>query len=63
VLCAEEKRQEAATVVDHIEPHRGDMKLFWDHKNWRPLCKRHHDRKTANEDSHRGRDGRWGGSR
>lgn len=34
----------AATVVDHIEPHRGDMKLFWDTSNWQSLCKACHDR-------------------
>ena len=27
-----------ATVVDHIVPHRGDMKLFWRRSNWQPLC-------------------------
>ena len=27
-----------ASVVDHIEPHRGDMKLFWDLNNWQSLC-------------------------
>lgn len=44
-----------ATVVDHIIPHRGDLSsaAFWDETNWQPLCKRHHDRKTA-------REGRWG---
>jgi len=36
-----------ATVVDHIIPHRGDMKLFWDKSNWQPLCKKCHDAKTA----------------
>ncbi len=36
-----------ATVVDHIEPHRGDMRLFWDKANWQPLCKLCHDKKTA----------------
>ena len=35
---------------DHIVPHRGDMRLFWDESNWQPLCKRHHDVKTRNED-------------
>ncbi len=40
----------AATVVDHIKPHRGDMGLFWDRANWQPLCKPCHDRKTAVED-------------
>lgn len=27
-----------ATVVDHVTPHKGDMKLFWDRKNWQSLC-------------------------
>ena len=36
-----------ATVVDHIVPHRGDHRLFWDEQNWQPLCKACHDRKTG----------------
>ncbi|MBV2138562.1 MAG: HNH endonuclease [Candidatus Thiodiazotropha sp. (ex Ctena orbiculata)] len=32
-----------ATVVDHIVPHRNDMKLFWDKSNWQSLCKPCHD--------------------
>lgn len=28
----------AATVVDHVVPHRGDMALFWDRSNWQGLC-------------------------
>jgi 5-methylcytosine-specific restriction protein A len=32
-----------ATVVDHVQPHRGDKALFWDKSNWQPLCKAHHD--------------------
>lgn len=43
VMCAAEGRTERATVVDHIKPHRGDMKLFWDATNWQSLCKQHHD--------------------
>lgn len=39
-----------ATVVDHIIPHRGDMVLFWDEKNWQPLCETCHNIKTAKED-------------
>ncbi len=39
-----------AEVVDHIVPHRGDMKLFWDPNNWQGLTKKDHDRKTAIED-------------
>lgn len=49
-LCAECRRAgklTPATVVDHIMPHRGDMQLFWDKKNWQPLCKDCHDRKTG----------------
>jgi len=33
----------AATVVDHIKPHKGDRKLFWCRKNWQSLCKHCHD--------------------
>ncbi|HEY6527263.1 MAG TPA: HNH endonuclease [Cellvibrionaceae bacterium] len=32
-----------AAVVDHIQPHRGDSKLFWDKTNWQSLCKHCHD--------------------
>jgi 5-methylcytosine-specific restriction enzyme A len=32
-----------ATVVDHIEPHRGDTRKFWDPRNHQPLCKVCHD--------------------
>ncbi len=50
VLCESEGEYVAATVVDHIIPHKGDKKLFWNRKNWQSLCKRHHDIKTARED-------------
>lgn len=52
-LCAECERSgvlTAATVVDHITPHKGDNSLFWDRDNWQSLCKRHHDIKTVRED-------------
>jgi 5-methylcytosine-specific restriction protein A len=44
-----------AECVDHIIPHRGDMKLFWDSGNWQGLTKADHDRKTALEDGGFGR--------
>ena len=50
VKCLEEGQFRKATVVDHIVPHRGDEKLFWDRSNWQPLCKKHHDRKTLTKD-------------
>ncbi|MDZ7322047.1 HNH endonuclease [Kosakonia sacchari] len=57
VMCAQQGRTEAASVVDHIRPHKlkeainsGDrtaiaraQRLFWDTDNWQPLCKQHHD--------------------
>lgn len=53
--CEDEGLITAATVVDHIVPHRGDQGLFWDTDNWQPLCKRHHDTKTVREDGGFGR--------
>ena len=50
--CLKQGRYTKATVVDHIVPHRGDQKLFWDQSNWQALCKRCHDKKTGIEDSH-----------
>jgi len=50
VQCNAEGRLTVANIDDHIQPHKGDMKLFWDSTNWQPLCKHHHDVKTATED-------------
>ncbi|WP_433738985.1 HNH endonuclease [Pseudomonas putida] len=47
-----------ATDVDHIEPHRGDMSLFWDRTNWQSLCHPCHSVKTAGEDGGFGNAGR-----
>lgn len=44
-----------AMIVDHVVPHKGDYKLFWDRNNWQSLCKRCHDYKTATEDGGFGR--------
>lgn len=41
----------SAECVDHIIPHKGDMKLFWSRRNWQALCHSCHSRKTAKEDS------------
>lgn len=42
-MCELDGRIMAATVVDHIVPHKGDQQLFWDQSNWQPLCERHHN--------------------
>lgn len=44
-----------STVVDHITPHKGDMKLFWQRDNWQAMNKKCHDKKTAKEDGGFGR--------
>ena len=59
-LCAEHDRRGevvAATEVDHIIPHKGDMTLFWNRGNWQSLCHSCHSTKTATED------GGWGNPR
>ena len=50
--CADLGAIEPATDVDHIKPHKGDRKLFWDRSNWQALCHRCHSRKTAREVFH-----------
>lgn len=49
-MCAEEGRQEWATVVDHIRPHDGDEGLFWDESNLQSVCKPHHDGRKQREE-------------
>ena len=38
VYCERDNRVTVATVVDHIVPHEGDKRLFWDTKNHQSLC-------------------------
>ena len=47
--CGKAGKLTPATVVDHIIPHRGDKRLFWDEHNWQALCKSCHDQKTGHE--------------
>jgi 5-methylcytosine-specific restriction protein A len=53
--CMKHYIYEAATETDHIIPHKGNMKLFWDKSNWQGLCHSCHSRKTAKEDGGFGR--------
>lgn len=55
VRCEARDLVVAATVVDHIKPHKNDKVLFWQRTNWQPLCKPCHDVKTATEDGGFGR--------
>jgi 5-methylcytosine-specific restriction protein A len=43
VFCEKIGRVTAATVVDHIKPHKGDERLFYDRRNLQSLCKQCHD--------------------
>ena len=56
LACEKVSRLTPATVVDHIDPHKGDASKFWNRGNWQPLCKPCHDAKTAREDGGFGRD-------
>ena len=49
VSCKAEGKICAATEVDHIIPHKGNEKLFWDADNWQPLCISCHSKKTMQE--------------
>lgn len=49
VVCEKAGMTVAAGVVDHIVPHKNDMRLFWDMTNWQALCAICHNRKSAME--------------
>ena len=42
VMCDAEGIITRANTVDHIVPHKGDERLFWDEGNWQALCASHH---------------------
>jgi 5-methylcytosine-specific restriction protein A len=42
-MCTAESRITAATICDHIEPHRGDPVKFWAGP-FQSLCAEHHNR-------------------
>lgn len=46
IMCERRGVVRLATCVDHIIPHRGNMKLFWDASNLQSLCTEHHSEKT-----------------
>jgi len=40
--CLEAEDVTAATICDHITPHKGNVELFWSGP-FQSLCKAHHD--------------------
>jgi 5-methylcytosine-specific restriction protein A len=50
LMCLADGVTELATIVDHVEPHKGSLKLFWDRRNWQPICKPHHDSHKARQE-------------
>jgi len=48
--CEEAGRLNAASVVDHKTPHKGDADLFWNEANWQPLCAPCHDSIKSREE-------------
>jgi 5-methylcytosine-specific restriction protein A len=38
-----------ANTVDHVRPHRGNSRVFWDRANLRAMSAECHSRKTAGE--------------
>ena len=47
VMCQRRGYVTAATVVDHVIPHRGNKELFDDETNHQGLCESCHNEKTA----------------
>jgi 5-methylcytosine-specific restriction endonuclease McrA len=41
-----------SNVTDHIRAHKNNMDLFWDEKNYIPLCHNCHNYITGNFDMH-----------
>jgi len=42
-----------ANVVDHIQPHKGNQRLFWNRANWQALCRTcHNSHKQREERGH-----------
>lgn len=41
-MCCDERKVVAATVCDHVKPHRGDEALFWSGP-FQSLCANHHN--------------------
>ena len=50
-MCSTQERVVAATVVDHITPHKGNLDLFWRSDNLQALCKPCHDGRKQRQEA------------
>ena len=50
VFCLRRGVTRLATVVDHIVPHRGDWRLFWDAENHQALCDHCHSSEKQSQE-------------
>jgi 5-methylcytosine-specific restriction endonuclease McrA len=57
VACKARGIVRASELVDHIRPHNGDLRLFWDRSNWAAMCWSCHSAKSR-ADEHQARTGR-----
>jgi len=49
-FCADLGHVTAATIADHIRPHKGSRELFFDPDNLQSLCKHCHDSHKQSQD-------------
>ncbi len=54
VLLVPGRVADHSAVVDHIEPHRGNLALFWDPANLQSVAKSWHDSDKNRQDRRRG---------
>jgi hypothetical protein len=45
-------KDEATTIVDHVEPHKGDELLFWSKDNLQGLCETCHNAQKKAQEIH-----------
>lgn len=60
-VCGGKSPAPDSPVVDHVRPHRGDDRLFWEKTNLQTLCKSpcHDQHKQALEQESRHHQGVW----
>lgn len=51
IYCLKENRTTASDTIDHIIPHKGNKKLFWDSSNWQALCALCHNSTKRREEN------------